>query len=135
MSSRYLNTYIFYYFHINTNDAYDETQGQVQSWAILTYISRSRRLIFLSSRYIHTYSANYFHINMINTNDACDETQGQVQRWVTLTYFKVTEANKGIRLSSRYLHTYTLYYFHINISDPYNHRHRGNGLPTGARSS
>ena len=35
-------------------------------------------------------------------------------------FFKVAEANKGKSLSSRYLHTYNLYYFHINTGDPYN---------------
>ena len=34
-------------------------------------------------------------------------------------FFKVTEANKGKSLSSRYIHTYSLYYFHINTSDSY----------------
>ena len=31
-------------------------------------------------------------------------------------FYKATEANKENRLSSRYLHTYKLYYFHINQS-------------------
>ena len=35
-------------------------------------------------------------------------------------FFKVTEANKGKSLSSRYLHTYSLYYLHINTSESYN---------------
>ena len=34
-------------------------------------------------------------------------------------FFKVTEANKGKKLASQYLHTYNLYYFHTNTSDPY----------------
>ena len=34
-------------------------------------------------------------------------------------FFKVAEANKGKRLSSRYFHTYNLNYFHIIISDLY----------------
>ena len=29
-----------YYFHINTSDSYDETQGQVQRWVTFTYFSR-----------------------------------------------------------------------------------------------
>ena len=34
-------------------------------------------------------------------------------------FFKVTEANKGKRLSSLYFHSCYLYYFHIITSDPY----------------
>ena len=34
-------------------------------------------------------------------------------------FFQVTEDNKGKSLSSRYLHTYYLYYFRINTSDSY----------------
>ena len=34
-------------------------------------------------------------------------------------FYKVTEANKGKCLSSRYLSTYNLYSLHINIADLY----------------
>ena len=45
LSSRYLHTYNFHYFHINTCDPYDETKGQVQRWVTLTNFLRSQRLI------------------------------------------------------------------------------------------
>ena len=32
-------------------------------------------------------------------------------------FVKVTEADKGKKLLSLYLHTYNLYYFYINTSD------------------
>ena len=59
-----------YYFHINTSDPYDETQGEVQRWVTLTYFSGTQRLIkeCLSSRYLHTYYLYCFHIN---TSDPC----------------------------------------------------------------
>ena len=38
---------------------------------------------------------------------------------LTLTYFSRSQANKRKSLSSLYLHTYSLYYFHINTSDSY----------------
>ena len=72
-----------YYFHIFTSYLSGKTQGQVQRWVILTYSSRSQKLLKekrLLSRYLPIYNLYYFHIN---TNDSYDETQGQVQRWVT----------------------------------------------------
>ena len=34
-------------------------------------------------------------------------------------FFKVTEADKGKKLSSWYLHIYNMYCFHIYTTDPY----------------
>ena len=43
--TRNLHIYNLYYFHNNTCDPYEETQGQVQIWVTLTYFLRSQRLI------------------------------------------------------------------------------------------
>ena len=45
LSSRYVHTHCLYYFHINTNDPNNLTQGQVQRWVTLIYCSTSQRLI------------------------------------------------------------------------------------------
>ena len=45
LSSRYLHTYHLCYFHINTSDPYNETQGPVHRWVTLSYFSRAWRLM------------------------------------------------------------------------------------------
>ena len=79
--------YYLYYFHINTSDSYDETQGQVQRWVTFTYFSRSlaNKGKSLSSRYLRTLNLYYFHIN---TSDPYDKTQGQVH-----IFIKVADAD------------------------------------------
>ena len=62
--------YYLYYFHINTSDSYDDTQGQVQRWVTFTYFSRSL--------------ANKGK----NTSDPYDKTQGQVH-----IFIKVADAD------------------------------------------
>ena len=45
-------------------------------------------------------------------SDRSHETQGQVQRWVTSSYFSRSQRPiQEINLSSRYFHTYNLYFF------------------------
>ena len=53
------------------------------------------------------------------TSDPYDETESQFQGWVTSTYFSRSQMLIKKSLSSRYLYTYNLYYFHINTSDSY----------------
>ena len=70
LSSRYFRTYqiYIYYFHINTSDPYDKTQGQV------TYLSRSQMLINLGS-----YNLYRFSIYTIGL-DRTDKTVCQIRR-------------------------------------------------------
>ena len=51
-------------------------------------------------------------ISIVSILIPSDETQGQVDLFFT-------EAYEGKKLSSQYLHTYNLYYLHINTSGPY----------------
>ena len=80
LSSRYLHIYNFYYFHINTSDPYDETQGPSSKMGDLDLffnVTKADKGKMLSSRYLHTYILYYFHITSI---DPYDETQDQVRR-------------------------------------------------------
>ena len=74
MSARYLHTYNLYYFHNNTSDSYDETQGQVQRWVTFTYFQG--HCLIKENVCLHDISAptifSHFHIN---TSDPYDKTQ------------------------------------------------------------
>ena len=69
LSSRYLHTYIFCYFHINTGDPYDETQREVQRWVTLTYISMSQMLIKEEVCY-HSYFLHSFSVFCFRPSDS-----------------------------------------------------------------
>ena len=61
MISPHLQYVLLPYYICNTSNPYDETEGQVQGWVTLPYLSRSQRLINLS-----VYNLYRFRIHTID---------------------------------------------------------------------